>query len=556
MMDPLRFMEWVMRMNPELVEMFMRSDQSTGSELSGPTIAAPRSQSSMPPPPPKPSSKANGDSRIREPKVASRSNSRSPAARAPTPMKPAPRSQAPKPTIRERSRSPIASAQANPPSPSEAPPLLMEFDSPASPDPDDGFITVTKAKKRPAAASSPPPPPKAACPSGSAAGPSGRQGPSASACEADIPVSAKSHKPPPLFIQEKGKWITIAPLLTRHSINYLAASSTKVGMRVQLATSDDHRKLTQILRQEKIGFHTYALEEEKVLRVVIRNIPKEWKEDHILLDLKEQGFPVREIHRLYNGQTKTSYDLVLAILDRTPEGKAIFNLKHVLKSKVSVESPRRNNIVAQCHRCQLYGHSSRFCFAKPRCVKCLGDHGTSDCVRTKDTPEPPSCVLCGTEGHTANYRGCPKAPRSTKGTTRRPPANPRGPQPKVKANARPFADFQPAPPPLVNAWAPRPSAAAPPPPPPSVPVRTETLPPTRAKAAAPSPSASSPFTTLKEDLDFIQECTSFIDVSEIRVLAHKLRTAPTAIERLTAMVQHQGLLDAIKRSPFAPTKSN
>ncbi|GBP02271.1 hypothetical protein EVAR_85384_1 [Eumeta japonica] len=46
-----------------------------------------------------------------------------------------------------------------------------------------------------------------------------------------------------------------------------------------------------------------------------------------------------------------------------------------------------------------------------RCVKCLGDHGTAQCTRNKDTDGPPACVLCKQKGHTANYLGCPRAPR-------------------------------------------------------------------------------------------------------------------------------------------------
>ncbi|GBP00713.1 hypothetical protein EVAR_76955_1 [Eumeta japonica] len=59
----------------------------------------------------------------------------------------------------------------------------------------------------------------------------------------------------------------------------------------------------------------------------------------------------------------------------------------------------------------MYGHSSKNCFQRARCVKCLGDHGTAACTRNKDTDGPPACVLCKSSGHTANYLGCPRAPK-------------------------------------------------------------------------------------------------------------------------------------------------
>ncbi|GBP95902.1 hypothetical protein EVAR_83542_1 [Eumeta japonica] len=73
----------------------------------------------------------------------------------------------------------------------------------------------------------------------------------------------------------------------------------------------------------------------------------------------------------------------------------------------------------------MYGHSSKNCFQRARCVKCLGDHGTAACTRNKDTDGPPACVLCKSSGHTANYLGCPRAPKrntTQKNKTPSPPA--------------------------------------------------------------------------------------------------------------------------------------
>ncbi|KAL0852945.1 hypothetical protein ABMA27_012738 [Loxostege sticticalis] len=101
------------------------------------------------------------------------------------------------------------------------------------------------------------------------------------------------------------------------------------------------------------------------------------------------------------------------LLDHSAAAKDVFNIKAVCSiSGLRVEPPRKRGTPGQCHRCQLYGHSARNCRARPRCVKCLGDHGTADCARYRATAsEPPSCVLCDSAGHPANYRGCPRAPR-------------------------------------------------------------------------------------------------------------------------------------------------
>ncbi|GBP88720.1 Probable RNA-directed DNA polymerase from transposon BS [Eumeta japonica] len=82
--------------------------------------------------------------------------------------------------------------------------------------------------------------------------------------------------------------------------------------------------------------------------------------------------------------------------------------------RIKVELPHKRSSPGQCHNCQLYGHSSKNCFRKARCVKCLGDHGTAACTRNKETDGAPACVLCNTSGHTANYLGYPRAPKNTR----------------------------------------------------------------------------------------------------------------------------------------------
>ncbi|GBP89051.1 hypothetical protein EVAR_61715_1 [Eumeta japonica] len=54
-------------------------------------------------------------------------------------------------------------------------------------------------------------------------------------------------------------------------------------------------------------------------------------------------------------------------------------------------------------------NAAAYCYAQPRCVKCLVPHWTKDCERSKESGGKPSCCNCG-QDHTANYGGCPEAP--------------------------------------------------------------------------------------------------------------------------------------------------
>ena len=71
--------------------------------------------------------------------------------------------------------------------------------------------------------------------------------------------------------------------------------------------------------------------------------------------------------------------------------------------KRAVEAARKKNHIAQCTRCQSYGHTKRYCSRSYVCVKCWGEHNTNLC--TKDPIAPATCALCGGE-HPASYKGC------------------------------------------------------------------------------------------------------------------------------------------------------
>ncbi|GBP87550.1 hypothetical protein EVAR_65171_1 [Eumeta japonica] len=61
---------------------------------------------------------------------------------------------------------------------------------------------------------------------------------------------------------------------------------------------------------------------------------------------------------------------------------------------------------------KLYGHAAANCPAQPRWVKCLV-YWTKYCDRSKETGGKPACCNCG-QKHTANYEGCPEAPKPNK----------------------------------------------------------------------------------------------------------------------------------------------
>ncbi|GBP68076.1 Nucleic-acid-binding protein from transposon X-element [Eumeta japonica] len=191
--------------------------------------------------------------------------------------------------------------------------------------------------------------------------------------------------PPPICLRDKSKWNMISSACTRLHINYTRAHNTNQGNRITAASIDDFRKLNTFFIKSDLPFHTYALEEERKVKAVLKGIPLEFETEDIKLDLERQGYPVLAVHRMHR-RDGTALRMSLIILERWIEQK-IFSkkLSNICGlSGIIVEVPYRRGKPGQCYRCQLYGHAAANCHAQPRCVKCLVLHWTKDCNRNRE----------------------------------------------------------------------------------------------------------------------------------------------------------------------------
>ena len=91
-------------------------------------------------------------------------------------------------------------------------------------------------------------------------------------------------------------------------------------------------------------------------------------------------------------------------LEPKANNKDIYKCSKNFNSIVKFEPPKKKREIPQCTKCQRYGHTKSYCHHSPRCVKCTGNHKTSDCSRNTRSKEV-QCTLCN-GNHPANYKGC------------------------------------------------------------------------------------------------------------------------------------------------------
>jgi hypothetical protein len=179
--------------------------------------------------------------------------------------------------------------------------------------------------------------------------------------------------------------------------------STRDEVIVHPSTPTLYRSLVHSLKKDNVQFHTFQLPEDRVHRVVLRGIHHSTPTESIRDALLEKGYDVKNVSNVIS---RDKFPLPLFFLDFDRKStciESIYKLTTLLHSIVSVEELRRHKAVVQCTRCQRFNHTKAFCNHQARCVKCAGNHHTSECQ--KNRVDPATCALCGNQ-HTANYRGC------------------------------------------------------------------------------------------------------------------------------------------------------
>ncbi|KAF0747335.1 Uncharacterized protein FWK35_00020542 [Aphis craccivora] len=156
------------------------------------------------------------------------------------------------------------------------------------------------------------------------------------------------------------------------------------------STPDAYRSLIHFLKDEKAEYHTYQLQQDKPIRVVIRSL-------HPTTPV------IRSVTNVLHKINKYPLPLFFIDLEPIPYSNDTFKLSSLLCTKIKVEEPFKTKTISQCINFQEYGHTRSYCGYPSRCVRCSAFHQSSACPNPPGTP--PKCALCqGT--HPASYKGC------------------------------------------------------------------------------------------------------------------------------------------------------
>lgn len=213
----------------------------------------------------------------------------------------------------------------------------------------------------------------------------------------------KKDKIPPILVKNVVNISSLRnDLLSDPSLKFIL-KSTMTGVTVIPENSDTYRKIIKLLREKKYFFYTYQLSEEKLFRVVLRNLHPSTDVKEIQSEIESKGFNVKAVTNVIHPKTKLQLPMHFIDLFPSSRNDDIFLINALLYTRVVVEELKTNKHMIQCKRCQLYGHSQNYCNLPFRCIKCGKKHNSNAC--TKEDSVKPVCALCQGD-HPANYRGC------------------------------------------------------------------------------------------------------------------------------------------------------
>lgn len=208
---------------------------------------------------------------------------------------------------------------------------------------------------------------------------------------------------------------------------------------IKITTNEpnDYRNLISTLKAEQIEFYTYTPKEDTMKKIVVKaacftteeEIKSRLSADHKLKQEEIQCLKMK-------GKGQNTHSFLVSVPKR-------INLKDIKKTseldhiKLEWQTYLRKSKVAQCFRCQRFGHGSGQCFQIPRCVKCGNNHLTQDCHIKERNSDKIQCANCSGP-HTANYRLCPSYTRYVESliTARKTYKTQPNPSPKPILNTR------------------------------------------------------------------------------------------------------------------------
>ena len=177
------------------------------------------------------------------------------------------------------------------------------------------------------------------------------------------------------------------------------------GTKIICSSMDEYAKTGQLLHGAKLEFYTHDIPASRPFKVVIRGLPdfsvEDIKQELVYLKLK----PIKVFKMTRKDQMEKNYrdHLVLVHFEKgTTTLKQLQEIRAILQVVVRWEAYRGSSRpVTQCKNCLGFGHGTKNCYLRRRCLNCGTIH-----EKPEDCKAATKCANCSGD-HLSTEVSCP-----------------------------------------------------------------------------------------------------------------------------------------------------
>jgi hypothetical protein len=165
----------------------------------------------------------------------------------------------------------------------------------------------------------------------------------------------------------------------------LLAQMKGESLMVMPETADGFRatigEMRSLGEDKGVSFHTFSLQVERCVRLLLKNVGKRMPEAEIKEELEALTISVQAVMQLLSERRDQDPEkdhpqtphFVLSVA-RGPKQAKVRSLTELCGLRVQVEKYVAPKGPLQCKRCQRFRHTQRNCGCAPRCVECRDAH--------------------------------------------------------------------------------------------------------------------------------------------------------------------------------------
>lgn len=228
---------------------------------------------------------------------------------------------------------------------------------------------------------------------------------------------SKVIKPPPIKItDDKLNTANIKKYVTDIGITAFQTKGISIGIKVDLDKNEDHAKLIEKLKTDKLAFFTHSAQDQKLFKVVLSGLPR-IDTDVIIAELKQYNIITSSVSELSTKNVNPNHCPYLVQLPKNDitlgQLRKIRAIDHIVVDWKAFRP--RNKGPTQCKKCAMLGHGAQNCHRKEACLVCAStEHVVDNCPFKEETNEAFAfkCFNCASKNlantkHRANDPRCP-----------------------------------------------------------------------------------------------------------------------------------------------------